>query len=905
MRKVLPVVFACFIGISVSYAAVRDASTISRGTTTQNVSNARTTTKQTNIVSRTTTPQSVRVRNTTQTANQRPTVARGATTSVARTATTRSTKATTARSAGTTRARSATTKTTRASLVPTTNNSKTFGTGYNTCRDAYFTCMDQFCASQDESYRRCVCSSRLYEIKNKQRTLNQTAEQLQDFKDLNIEAIPKTAAEVQAMQNASEGEMVSSFIKDKSQSMAQLTGISAVLSSTKSKSLSTAGQLDIAGDINAIWATTDLTSGLNISNLTGETLYNAVHSQCVNLVADRCSSKSLLNMVVSAYGMYIENDCALLATSLDKKKLSANASIRETEREMNATRLENYDAHNSSSINDCIAMVRKDITADAACGSDYVHCLDTSGLYLNKTTGEPIYTSNFYQLGSTLSLSGDILKNDTNRTLVLELNRKRMFAENSLDTCRDLADEVWDEFMRQAITEIYQSQQLKIRNVKNECLDVVNQCYDMQSNALKDFSNVKEQLLLGARLELSEELCREKLAACSNLYGGGADGMQELLTTMADITTQKIAQNCFTTLQEYARDLCAVPNSDSLHTYPYACRVYAPGDQQYASEWVKCSNATATSNKIHNIIPVNSPSTGNNPSTEPSTQNGTSSAGICRARFVSCDDGYYMLAADGTTIIFPDEYFTDKADVGNQCIYCAGTTTGCPKRGDNYDPDDQENTIEFDNNPCGDYGGSLYQKLVRYAIQACLRPSDIEILRHSDSNSETKWNEIKTTLLQDVNAALDLVKASMASVLKTECERLGGSWMPTPWNDSIAEQTGIQLWVQFYNETGANTKWGYCADPATVTLYYTGETTECTTNSDCGAGTCDSGTCQCFTNATKSNGVCTCNTGYSQQNDACVANSETGGDSGGGGSGSGDDSTTNPSTPDLGPVPEP
>ena len=59
--------------------------------------------------------------------------------------------------------------------------------------------------------------------------------------------------------------------------------------------------------------------------------------------------------------------------------------------------------------------------------------------------------------------------------------------------------------------------------------------------------------------------------------------MQELLSTMADITTQKIAQNCFATLQEYARDLCAVPSSDSLHSYPYACRVYAPSERRFAA----------------------------------------------------------------------------------------------------------------------------------------------------------------------------------------------------------------------------------------------------------------------------------------------------------------------------------
>ena len=132
--------------------------------------------------------------------------------------------------------------------------------------------------------------------------------------------------------------------------------------------------------------------------------------------------------------------------------------------------------------------------------------------------------------------------------IVNELNRKRTFAERGLETCRDLSDEVWDEFMRQAITEIYQGQQERIRQVKNECLDVVNQCYDIQSQSLKDFSNVKEQLLLGSRLELSEEMCQEKLYACANLYGGGTNGMNELINAMGTITDQQIAQQCQNTL---------------------------------------------------------------------------------------------------------------------------------------------------------------------------------------------------------------------------------------------------------------------------------------------------------------------------------------------------------------------
>ncbi len=688
--------------------------------------------------------------------------------------------------------------------------------------------MDQFCATANDTYRRCICSSRLNEIKTKQRALGDAADQIQDFKDLNIEVIPKTAAEVNAMLSATSGEIAASRAKDTSDSANKLAGISAVLSGTKSKSLSTAGTLDIAGDINAIWATTDLASGANIANLTGETLYNAVHSQCANLVAEHCESTSTLNMVIAAYGMYIENDCTQLSNALGKQKTAANATIRETEREMNVARLENYNAHNSTSINDCVARVRADITADNVCGTDYVHCLDVSGLYLNKTTGEPIYTADFYQLETMVSLSGDILTNQTNRMLVTELNRKRAFAETSLSTCQDLADDVWDEFMRQAITEIYQGQQTRIRNVKDECLDVVNKCYDSQTNSLRDFSNTKEQLLLGSQLELSEQLCQEKLSACSNLYGGGSAGMQELINTMRNITSQKIAQNCLTTLQEYVSNICAVPPSDTAHSYPYACRVYAPGEQKYAMNW-KCQNKTLNQNKMqiygNNNNDDNSGDSGDTPST---TVGGYS----CPAykMYTSCNAGYYMSnCADGLTDATPA--------AGNACLKCpdnytcsGGTSCPVPNQ---PEPTEEEDTEEAIN--CGDdYVGSLYQKVVTYAIQACMRPSVKD-----EIGKDTTVTPISASVLQDVNATMDSVRTSMSNALKTECERLGGYWVATGYveKENETDQTtgaNIDLYQRFYDETGANKKWGYCANPDKAATYYGNTTQSNNTTTDTG-----------------------------------------------------------------------
>lgn len=465
-----------------------------------------------------------------------------------------------------------------------------FGSEYETCRNAYFTCMDQFCANADDTYRRCVCSSRLGEIKQKQSALSQSADSLNTFHDINLEIINKSAGEVTAMTTATIGEQIAASAKDTSNSAQQLSAIGDVLSKTKSQSLSNAGTLDAGGDIKSIWTTTDLASGANIANLTGESLYNAVNAQCSELVTDKCPS-SILNMVISAYGMYIENDCSSLSADLSKKKNTANVAIRETGREMNVARLANYDAHNSLSINDCISSVRNDLTANTACGTDFVHCLDVTGLYLNIDTGEPIYSKNFYNLANQISLSGNILDNQTNHMVVNALNNKKVFAQNSLDKCRDSSNNIWDEFLRQAIIEIHQKQQEKIRTVKTECLGVVNQCYDKQTTQLKDFSNVNDKPLLGLNLETVEELCKDKLTTCSNLYGGGPDGLAELVNTMHDIVSQRIVAECQNLLSDFATNLCAVRSTDTLHSYPYTCRVYTPGDQQYAAT-PECNAAT-------------------------------------------------------------------------------------------------------------------------------------------------------------------------------------------------------------------------------------------------------------------------------------------------------------------------
>ena len=81
------------------------------------------------------------------------------------------------------------------------------GGGYAGCRDAYATCMDQFCANANDTYRRCYCSDKFTEFRDTEAALDQAKILLQQFEDNNLNAVDKTAAEVNAMYTATVGEM--------------------------------------------------------------------------------------------------------------------------------------------------------------------------------------------------------------------------------------------------------------------------------------------------------------------------------------------------------------------------------------------------------------------------------------------------------------------------------------------------------------------------------------------------------------------------------------------------------------------------------------------------------------------------------------------------------------------------
>ncbi len=481
------------------------------------------------------------------------------------------------------------------------NDVSKIGGGYAQCRDSYATCMDQFCANANDTYRRCFCSQRFSEFRDTEAALEEVKVLLQRFEDNNLNAVDKTASEVNAMYTATVGE--AAIKKDVSGAQNTLNEISDLLSGKKKpgqQEKENPMDMSFGFDINMddLWGSTNsmFDSGdqrVNVADLEGQALYNETNKQCLEFVKDTCTTDAVLNMATSSYNIMIAQDCNLYEKKIDNQRETVMNTVRQAEKILRQARLEEYRAHNSADVNECLAKVRDAMLQDTACGENYKRCLDYTGNYINSTTGEPIYSAKLFKLTELINLYGssgtssDIV--GMNPQYNKWLDDRRMFATTALDSCRDIADTVWNEFKRAAIIEINQAQEAKIEEVKASCVATMGECYDTQSGALKSFDKTTAQMSGALAAQTARAMCAEKVSACAALYGdNGANeckfdsygklttpekcGLEKLLDFVGLVDSVKIAEGCADAMTKYAKDLCAPASTDSEHAYPWGCR---------------------------------------------------------------------------------------------------------------------------------------------------------------------------------------------------------------------------------------------------------------------------------------------------------------------------------------------
>ncbi len=551
MKKILVFVFGCIVGIAASDAAVRDGNTKNRtnATTTAPAQQRVATTERTGvrtvtrIPANTTTATTSASRSATTTARnaQKSTTSRATSQNVASRSATKQTVS----------ARATTTGTTTVDLSETRT-----GAAYEQCKNAYFTCMDQFCELKNDDYRRCSCSNRVLELGATRTALQEAGEQLTVFNE-NLDTVGMTAAQATAMKTASEGE--NALTSDTSASKALLQ---AIMNSIRGEDSNVSGKFSALNSINLSFDTTNafgtLDAGAAVAQYSGTNLYTAVYPQCRNAVRADCNDASL-QRAINAYLMAIEQDCNTVQTAIENTQKQMKSAVRESSAMLDLARVENRQKHNSDDIATCINNVESAILSEQVCGANYHKCLD-NGEFIDISTGAPIAgVERFYELGDLLKFADGVNAADqklskisSNRTFVQNFeNRTKKFAQPALDKCTENADTVWSEYLDKAMLSIYYAQKSKVSEIKQGCFDFVSSCYMNADTgltaAMKELTGDNAIILQPDKVALSTAICRDYIDSCNYMFDGNivADYIKNRQDTDTLTACRAVAKQCF------------------------------------------------------------------------------------------------------------------------------------------------------------------------------------------------------------------------------------------------------------------------------------------------------------------------------------------------------------------------
>ncbi|MDE6481748.1 MAG: hypothetical protein K2L25_02930 [Alphaproteobacteria bacterium] len=555
MKRIL--IFATYLLASAGLArgAVRDGNTtvrqttgtVQRTTTTEKAQTARTTA----LPGRAT---ASRAATTNKSATQNVTARTAATPNTARTTT-----ITTPRSSAAPKvsARAAAAPVTARTAATTTTMSETrTGAAYEQCKNAYFTCMDQFCTLKNDDYRRCSCSNRVYDLTETRKVLQDAGEQLTVFTE-NLNVVGMTAAQAGAMKTASEGE--NALTSDTSASKALLQAIMNSIRGTDSTvggKYSDLNSINISFDAANAFGMTD--AGQAIAAYNGQNLYSAVYPQCRNAVKADCNDASL-QRAITAYLMAIEQDCNTVETAIAEKQKQMKSAVREGSAMLDLARVENRQKHNSDDIASCLTNVENAILSEEVCGAGYHKCLD-NGEFIDVSTGAPIAgVANFYELENLLTFPSGVdaanqklTKVYSNRIFVQNFEKRvKKFAQPALDKCTEQADTVWSEYLDKAMLDIYYAQKAKVAQIRQGCFDFVSACYmngdTSITDAMKELTGDASVLVQPHRIVLNDKLCTDYVNSCNNMFDEGI--IKDYISKRTDTDTltacRAVVKQCF------------------------------------------------------------------------------------------------------------------------------------------------------------------------------------------------------------------------------------------------------------------------------------------------------------------------------------------------------------------------
>lgn len=424
------------------------------------------------------------------------------------------------------------------------------------CREIYYDCMDEFCANKDAVLKRCACSARTREFDSTKKNLSEVEDKMLAFNQ-RLLTVNMDKEDAEALYKATEGELAFNQ-KDTSQSKKMLDEIAKKLNtsfddSNFDRSLS---PISLSLNVDAAFDSIDSLQGAATTLKTGTKLYAAALPVCREMAREVCTDDDL-TIAESGYQMIIEQDCNTVAKSYQAQVDQARERVREGSALLDMSRLDIHQKRNSDDTLTCKKKMLDMLTDSSVCGSDMGKCLDVSGRYIDPSTGEAFLTENLVQINNLITRpTGDQTWTSApgNSVFVSYLNSKKKFLEPAMENCQDIANNVWNEFLEDALAQIKLAQEAKLEDMRQSCTAITTKCLTDTAKSLSDF-DARALSIFGVKADKTvTAMCSDVTNACSALLksSGSTDG-EQWVGGMTEITNANTYETILNTCREVGR----------------------------------------------------------------------------------------------------------------------------------------------------------------------------------------------------------------------------------------------------------------------------------------------------------------------------------------------------------------
>ena len=345
---------------------------------------------------------------------------------------------------------------------------KVIGTGTKVA-SKYMGCMDSFCMLDNDSGGRCICSDRNAEL------------------DAVLTEIEKL--DQQSYQMATVG--IDSIEND--------YDINAVYSQPEEE------KSGLNLDLWNISFDDDTDETESILDQTGDALFRGADEICAAAIPECASS---LNFLRLAYNQQINNDCAAYENSLDQMRNESNQKLQAARMGLVNASYTAISNANKYDLGQCTVEFKNCMIDTGGCGADFSGCASVAAFDTTNTRGRGVNARPHVIQGAKTNIEIQASTYDI-------LMSKKPLCDSVTQNCQDVADQVWDTFLRESAPAIKNAELIAEDNARQNCVANISDCFQQacKDNIDPNDPDGSYDLCL-TRPEAMLNLCTVPLNAC-------------------------------------------------------------------------------------------------------------------------------------------------------------------------------------------------------------------------------------------------------------------------------------------------------------------------------------------------------------------------------------------------------